>query len=335
MFDRDWDPGAQRKFTIRGESYGDGISGDLSGDLRINHLRSRLKEFQPKRVGNGDTIGLFRIWLSFRSLEWMRNPEDQAQALRGMNFVIIKMKSLLSIIETGNINKRYANDKKDIWILDRIFFGILEVWKKFSDDWVEIHRINYGGFFIYGLGFWHDNLSYDYRYIRSGELLFISITASLLRVYDLNCFAFLLLVLVIISQAQLVGKSGDGKNGEGNHKRLKILIPHFDNSDLIKSYSKTLIGRCFNPVKQEVSSLMVMLPKIWKVEERVVGADLGMGRFQFHFDTEEDIVAVLEMNGVNLMSLIGGWNEWNKFDDFGVWIWFKLLQRKNLNFLLM
>lgn len=80
---------------------------------------------------------------------------------------------------------------------------------------------------------------------------------------------------------------------------------------------------------------MVMLPKIWKVEERVVGADLGMGRFQFHFDTEEDIVAVLEMNGVNLMSLIGGWNEWNKFDDFGVWIWFKLLQRKNLNFLLM
>lgn len=83
MFDRDWDPGAQRKFTIRGESYGDGISGDLSGDLRINHLRSRLKECQPKRVGNGDTIGLFRIWLSFRSLEWMRNPEDQAQALRG------------------------------------------------------------------------------------------------------------------------------------------------------------------------------------------------------------------------------------------------------------
>lgn len=27
----------------------------------------------------------------------------------------------------------------------------------------------------------------------------------------------------------------------------------------------------------------------------MVGADLGMGRFQFHFDKEEDIVAVLEM----------------------------------------
>ncbi|KAL0825855.1 hypothetical protein Bca101_049532 [Brassica carinata] len=42
-----------------------------------------------------------------------------------------------------------------------------------------------------------------------------------------------------MTQAQLVGKSGDGKSGEGNGKRLKIYIPHFDNSDLIKSYSKT------------------------------------------------------------------------------------------------
>ena len=50
-----------------------------------------------------------------------------------------------------------------------------------------------------------------------------------------------------------------------------------------------------NPAKQDGAALLVMLPKIWKVEKRVVGADLGMGRFQFHFDKEEDIVAVLEM----------------------------------------
>ncbi|CAH2051698.1 unnamed protein product [Thlaspi arvense] len=35
--------------------------------------------------------------------------------------------------------------------------------------------------------------------------------------------------------------------------------------------------------------------RITKVEERVAGADLGMGRFQFDFDTEEDIQAVLAM----------------------------------------
>ncbi|KAL0837751.1 hypothetical protein Bca101_089641 [Brassica carinata] len=78
-------------------------------------------------------------------------------------------------------------------------------------------------------------------------------------------------------------------------KRLKISVPHFDNSDLIKSYALTLVGRCMNPEEQKVDALLVMLPKIWKVEERVTGADLGMGKFQFHFEREEDIEAVMEM----------------------------------------
>ncbi|KAG2331638.1 hypothetical protein Bca52824_002818 [Brassica carinata] len=98
-----------------------------------------------------------------------------------------------------------------------------------------------------------------------------------------------------IVKGQLVGKTGELKNGEANRKRLKISVPHFDNSDLIKSYSRTLIGRCMNPDEQVVKSLLMMLPKIWMVEERVTGIDLGMGKFQFHFDNEEDLVAVLEM----------------------------------------
>ncbi|KAG5378845.1 hypothetical protein IGI04_026687 [Brassica rapa subsp. trilocularis] len=44
-------------------------------------------------------------------------------------------------------------------------------------------------------------------------------------------------------KSQLVGKGGDMKNGEGIRKRLKIYVPHLDNSDLIKSYSMTLTGR--------------------------------------------------------------------------------------------
>ena len=97
-----------------------------------------------------------------------------------------------------------------------------------------------------------------------------------------------------MSQGLLLGKEIERMNGEVTRKRIKISIPHFDNSDLIKSYSQTLIGRCLNPPKQETSSLLLMLPKIWKVEERVTGADLGHRRFQFHFDVEEDLVAVLE-----------------------------------------
>ncbi|KAG5409446.1 hypothetical protein IGI04_005765, partial [Brassica rapa subsp. trilocularis] len=46
-------------------------------------------------------------------------------------------------------------------------------------------------------------------------------------------------------KSQLVGKGGDMKNGEGIRKRLKIYVPHLDNSDLIKSYSMTLTGRAY------------------------------------------------------------------------------------------
>lgn len=36
-------------------------------------------------------------------------------------------------------------------------------------------------------------------------------------------------------------------------------------------------------------------PMIWNIEDRVAGADLGLGRFQFDFDREEDIIEVLKM----------------------------------------
>ncbi|CAH8379586.1 unnamed protein product [Eruca vesicaria subsp. sativa] len=77
--------------------------------------------------------------------------------------------------------------------------------------------------------------------------------------------------------------------------RLKISVPKFDNSDLIASYSKTLIGRCMNPLVQDVKTLLYLFPRFWGVEGRVAGVDLGLGRFQFNFDLEEDIVEVLKM----------------------------------------
>ncbi|KAG2282049.1 hypothetical protein Bca52824_053269 [Brassica carinata] len=98
-----------------------------------------------------------------------------------------------------------------------------------------------------------------------------------------------------MTQSQLLGNVGEGKNGEGTRKRLKISVPHFDNSALIKTFSKTLIGRCMNTEEQEMKALISNLPKIWKLEEKVVGSDLGFGKFQFDFDKVEDLEGVLKL----------------------------------------
>lgn len=74
-----------------------------------------------------------------------------------------------------------------------------------------------------------------------------------------------------------------------------IRIPWFDNSDIIRSLNKTLIGRITNPDTQNVGSLVSMMPKIWKLDDdRVTGKDLGLGKFRFDFKREEDILEVLK-----------------------------------------
>ncbi|KAF8090543.1 hypothetical protein N665_0474s0022 [Sinapis alba] len=116
--------------------------------------------------------------------------------------------------------------------------------------------------------------------------------SSVSKVFFVCEYSFLLFVM---TQGQLVGTEGSKTGGEKVINKLKISVPHFDNSALIKGYSRTLIGRCMNPSKQDVKLLITMLPKIWKVEDRVVGADLGLGRFQFDFGKEEDIEEVMKM----------------------------------------
>ncbi|ESQ33257.1 hypothetical protein EUTSA_v10005542mg [Eutrema salsugineum] len=93
-----------------------------------------------------------------------------------------------------------------------------------------------------------------------------------------------------MSQSGLIKHDGMGKKVEISMKRLKVTVPHFDNSSLIEAYSKTLIRRCMNPHMQDMKALHYMLPRIWKVEDRVAGADLRLGRFQFDFDSKEDIM---------------------------------------------
>ncbi|XP_010482363.1 PREDICTED: uncharacterized protein LOC104761044 isoform X1 [Camelina sativa] len=62
----------------------------------------------------------------------------------------------------------------------------------------------------------------------------------------------------------------------------------------IQQFSRTLIGRLMNPSIQRMESLVANLPKIWKLEDRVVGPNLGQGIFQFNFEDEADLQAVLQ-----------------------------------------
>ncbi|CAH2070659.1 unnamed protein product [Thlaspi arvense] len=111
----------------------------------------------------------------------------------------------------------------------------------------------------------------------------------------LQLFTALCNTIFTMSQGSLMASDGCNKSKDKLATRLKITVLQFDNTKLINAYSRTLIGRCMNPVAQEMKSLLFMLPRIWKVEDRVAGADLGMGRFQFDFDEEEDITVVLQM----------------------------------------
>ncbi|KAJ4885705.1 Zinc knuckle CX2CX4HX4C protein [Raphanus sativus] len=123
---------------------------------------------------------------------------------------------------------------------------------------------------------------------------------------------FVLVALVTMTQGHLLGCSEVTKTEEGMRKRLKISVPHFDNSALIKTFSKTLIGRCMNPEEQDMKALLGNLPKIWKVEDRVLGTDLGFGKFQFDFEREEDIETILKLQPFHFdywMLAIGRWQE--------------------------
>ncbi|KAJ4890492.1 hypothetical protein Rs2_30240 [Raphanus sativus] len=119
---------------------------------------------------------------------------------------------------------------------------------------------------------------------------------SRLNIFSHSMFSYskgLIVNWFLMAQGKLTGAMGDSRNGEGTRKRLKITVAHFDNSDLIRSCSRILVGRCMNPPAQEMPALLSNLPKIWKLEDRVIGKDLGLGKFQFEFEREEDMEGVL------------------------------------------
>ena len=77
-------------------------------------------------------------------------------------------------------------------------------------------------------------------------------------------------------------------------RAARVMAPLPDNSELLRKHSLTLIGRVTNRSVQKVWSLIPFFTENWKTEFKPVGADLGNGLFQFQFERETDLLAVLD-----------------------------------------
>lgn len=77
-------------------------------------------------------------------------------------------------------------------------------------------------------------------------------------------------------------------------RRGRIQVQETENHYLIHKHSLTLIGKITNPSVQKVWSVINFFTEHWKTEKQPVGADLGQGLFQFQFELESDLLAVLD-----------------------------------------
>ncbi|CAA7020955.1 unnamed protein product [Microthlaspi erraticum] len=100
---------------------------------------------------------------------------------------------------------------------------------------------------------------------------------------------------------QLVGAAHRNGSPHQTRRRLAvedeiIRIPDCDINAVSEQFKLTLIGRTLHKEGRSIDALIKLLPKpkIWDVEGRAHGINLGNGRFQFDFDHEEDLNKVLD-----------------------------------------
>lgn len=77
-------------------------------------------------------------------------------------------------------------------------------------------------------------------------------------------------------------------------KKPPIRIPESDNEALIASNLLTLIGRVTNQRFQRPRAIVDFMPQIWNLEGRVEGRELSPELFQFKFESEKDLLSVLD-----------------------------------------
>ncbi|KAF8109009.1 hypothetical protein N665_0104s0315 [Sinapis alba] len=99
-----------------------------------------------------------------------------------------------------------------------------------------------------------------------------------------------------------------------------IKIPDCDMTVMADRFKLTLIGRVLHLGSRSIEALITQLPRprIWNVEGRVRGRNLGNGRFQFDFDNEKDLQAVLNRRPCHFNQWSFPLERWEPFtrDDF-------------------
>lgn len=78
-----------------------------------------------------------------------------------------------------------------------------------------------------------------------------------------------------------------------SRRKGPLQIPTSENTKLIEANRLTLIGRVTNPHIQKTRALVDFFLQHWHVVGSITGRDLGPDLFQFKFETEHDLLSVL------------------------------------------
>lgn len=123
-----------------------------------------------------------------------------------------------------------------------------------------------------------------------------------------------------INPVQRGGSTAQSKGRLNGEEDEIINIPDCDMASMAERFKLTLIGRVLHQGSRSVEALITQLPRprIWNVEGRVRGRNLGNGRFQFDFDNEKDLQAVLNRRPCHLNQWSFALERWEPFtkDDF-------------------
>lgn len=231
MISRRWEPGIGRAFEVEVRSNQDKEDGDIERVVRYSMgLRKEICGIS-RNIGETGKGIMVSIIIKMKS-----------SVTKGKYFVI---RGIPSIKEIPCVKGPFfRSDVWKVWIF----------WVCFIEE-IEVGRINFG---IMGISW--DCLSRGDVVLRDSyketvESARFRSTLTILSFFS-GRRADIWLFWFLMTQSQMIGNAGEMKKGEGGRKRLKISVPHFDNSALIKTYSKTMIGRCMNPVAQDMKALL-------------------------------------------------------------------------------
>ncbi|KAG2277883.1 hypothetical protein Bca52824_060438 [Brassica carinata] len=119
-----------------------------------------------------------------------------------------------------------------------------------------------------------------------------------------------------MSQSSLLIRNGGSSNGDRNATQLEddiIRIPECDLNDVKERFRLTPL-MCFpHPWKEHRCPINLLPARIWNVEGKVCGLNLGNGRFQFDFDKEEDLQMVLNKRPCHFNQWSFAMERWEPF----------------------